>query len=153
MGRIRDLIEELKLEEMSLSKDMILSKLSDHVEDIIIHLLCLIFYNDNRERWKSEVYAFLNRTYKWKKNNKFLDEKVIRSQLLYWQDVFADQFDNWIDELTIKESRPVQNKVTKEEVEDILVKYFTWISARLSEVGKVTKEEVSRKIDDLIKYP
>lgn len=105
-----EILEELTkyiLQEMTLSKKALISKLLDLAPVIIEHLILIMLYPENNElnHWKGEIKGNSSKYYKLKQNNKYPTYDDLSGD--YLQTIYEtvdDQLAYYIDEAYRKES-------------------------------------------------
>lgn len=149
---------KLRILEFAQDRKQIQNRLYERTPKIVEHLLCLVLDPDSlcRDHWKKEIYSFLNDIDLLKGTN-----KVPKASFIYdatygvKQDrVRSEKYmKKFVLDVCTKENIKTNKQLNQimTELDNVCASYFTWLSKMLNENEYVTLEEVSNKIDELIK--
>ena len=133
------------------------SKLLDHSDVVVDHIIKLYFMPNHsaRNHWKKEIAMQINSVDVLKGTNK----RPTKNQIFKWtyEEVkFNLQDTGWIAE-TIKDicynysvTITVSPDEASEDLDSICQEYFKWMAEYLSRVGKISTDEIYRKLDELL---
>lgn len=140
-----------KLNEMADTKKEITESIHNKEWMISEHLIKCMLYpkSENINHWKVELYGFVHNVNKVKGTNKYPSYKQLYKWVLNrFEDSLLDRIDGYVSDITRKYGNVEYNK---QMLYDKIIEYFKWLLQNLSEKGYVTRQEVSDKIDILIK--
>lgn len=100
---------------------------------------------DYRSHWKKEIWNFIHRVPKLKNNNKYPEAEFIFEQI----SGYADDSYTTIESVLSEYSQHTPERVDGDELEEMLVEYFTWLSDELSASGEVSAIDVYNKLDEI----
>lgn len=111
------------------------------------HLIKVYLYPNAQERnhWKTEIYSFLPRCPKLKSTNKFPESEFILECISAYLDQLEEMMYFVIDENN--EIDP--ERYNAEELENMVVQYFSWLAEQLSARGNVHSKSVYGKLDEI----
>lgn len=125
-------------------------KIIDSSDKVIEHLVKLILYPDTEyvNGWKQEVYSFLHRIDKTKRNKRYPSYKFILEALSTHLDTIHGYKMCVVDEMQECKVNPLP--FSDYDVTNMCKKYMDWLSHQLSDNGYVTQKEVYTWIDSNI---
>lgn len=139
------------LTEIAENKRVIISKIEDKERMVMEHLIKCWLYpnNSNYQHWKNEIHGFIPRISALKGANKFPKYEQLKKWII---DGFSDSLHltifAYIERVTIKYG---EVKYDAKQISDYIISYYEWLMFELSSKGYVSPEEVSQKIDNLVK--
>lgn len=148
---------KLYIKAMAKNRSEVKERLSDHMDVIFQHLLCLILAEtpSYRIHWMDEIHSFLNVVDKLRMTNKFPTEK----QIYEWtygesRDLVLDNkyFDSLLKEVCEKENFqiPADRRTVMQELDSVCQQYFRWAAQILSDRGRIQRQEVRNKLNELV---
>lgn len=148
----------IRLFEFAEQKKEIERDLKARTVKIIEHLMYLVIDKNNsaKNHWKHEIFSFISDIDIQKGNKRLPKEKFIYDATYgKKQDRVTD--DKWITIAVKNTCRKENFKLEKDiftiqsELDNICIEYFKWLSKELSTVGILDSDDVSNKIEELLK--
>ena len=147
----------LRLFEFAEQKKEVERELKSKTVKIIEHILYLVLDKNNsaKHHWESEIFSFLHDIDLLKGSNKLPKEKFIYDSTYgKRRDRVTDN--NWLSvsirsacyEENIKNEKPLEKVMN--EMDYVCSEYFSWISKKLSTIGRVAPDEVFDLINSLL---
>jgi hypothetical protein len=155
---------ETVLQEMAGTPDDIKRVLTQYQGALFEHLL-KVFYFRNQDRdlkgWMASIFKCAFRVPRQKSDKKFPSrEKIYEILWGIWYDSFPEHHSGWVKDFNDK-SNPnysmlpyIHKGGNEKNAYKFVRQYFLWLSLNLSLTGKVTNEEVSAELQELLrKHP
>lgn len=138
----------MKILFMAAENKMIRDRLESNTPQIIEHIikLCLYPKNESTNHWNREIWAAIHFVQKQKRTNKFPSSKFIYEATWGTDGDMLDQF----LQLVLSEYGDPKSAL-QVNIEHTCIEYFKWLSNNLSENGLVTNQQVTDKLDELLK--
>lgn len=149
---------KLRIFEMAEERSQIHRRLADKTPNIIEHLLYILLAPDSdcRDHWKKEIYSFLHDIELLKGSNRppkasFIYDSTygVRQDRVQSEKYMTKFVKDVCSKENIKTKKTLGQIMT--ELDDVCMKYFTWLSETLNKNEYASYEDVYNKIDELIK--
>ena len=150
----------IRLFEFAENKKEIERHLTNQTDIIVEHILYLIMDKDNNavDHWKNEIYSFLHTVKKLSGKNKFPTAKQIYDWTyckisdcitdMRWVRVFVEDA---CDKEGFTYTSISSFSTISKQLDSFCRDYFSWLGENLSKVGIVSKQNVFKELDKLMR--
>ena len=142
--------------EFADSKREIEHTLNISTDNVIEHLLKLYCMpnSENRNHWCTEISNFLCRVKRFAGKNKFPTVKQIYNWTYFkWKDLITDInfFRGMVDDIEFDYSISINGNINtmSNEFDYICEEYFNWLAGGLSMFGRVSRQDIFNKLNEL----